>query len=130
MKQDMISNKFLLVWLLCSALGRHLDEGIQHAESLRGCVNRMWQGGNTEGSFGPVSHFLCQAAHTDPFLQGQSTARCGGAPSRSNSRYWLLSSEMLQIMVYSTLHKSQAGLTRRGSIRNIMSTSLIRSQTC
>lgn len=48
MKQDMISNKVLLVLLFSSALGRYLDESIQYAERLRGCFSRMGQGGNKE----------------------------------------------------------------------------------
>lgn len=41
MKQGAISNKVLLVLLFVSAVSEHLDEGIQHAESLRGCFSRM-----------------------------------------------------------------------------------------
>lgn len=81
MKQDMISNKTLLVLLFISALGGHLDEGVQHAESLRGCFNRMGQGGNKGSLFAPGSHFTCQAAHSVPFLEGPSTRRCRKTPS-------------------------------------------------
>lgn len=67
-KLGMISNKVLLVFLFSSALGGHSGEGIQYAESLTACCNRMPEGGNKESKLGPVSHFPGQAAHTDSFL--------------------------------------------------------------
>lgn len=77
MKQGAISNKVLLVLLFVSAVSEHLDDGIQHAESLRGCFSRMDR--EETKVYLVWFHGLCQAAHSDPFLQGQSIKRCGEA---------------------------------------------------
>lgn len=85
MKQGGISNKVLLVWLFVSAVSEHLDEGIQHAESLRGCFSRMGSE-ETKKVCLVWFHGLYQAAHPDPFLWGQRIKRCGEAcPHRTIS---------------------------------------------